>query len=465
MGGGPVALSARVASVASCEIIHQDEGTAMKNVEQDQDARELGLPPSVQEALGELVNAAKDGLLALSVGVGLGVLNTMMEEEVSEVVGAKHAKLPDRAAVRHGHEAGEVTLGGRRVAVERPRVRSADGEREVALATYSHFAIRDPLTRVVLEQMLAGVSTRRFARTREPVGQDVVAAERSTSMSAVSREFVGRTGEHLRALMARPLADLRLAALMLDGIELKGRCCVVALGITTDAVKTPLGLWDGSTKNKTVTAHLLADLVDRGLDVEQGVLVVLDGSKALRAAVNEVFGPVAVQRCIRHKERNVLEHLPERDRPAIKMRMRRASATDDHQLALNALQRLAEELQRSHPGAGASLHEGMEETLTPTRLGINGHLKQTLQSTNPIESMIEIVRRTSRNVKRWQSGDMCLRWTAAGILEAEQQFRRITGYANLAKLALAVERDLAATRSSTTMPTTPREADTLATIS
>ena len=437
----------------------------MKNVEQDPDARELGLPPSVQEALGELVNAAKDGLLALSVGVGLGVLAEMMESEVDEVVGPKHANIPERAAVRHGHQPGEVTLGGRRVAVQRPRVRSAGGEREVALRTYAHFADRDPLTRVVLEQMLAGVSTRRFARTREPVGQDVVDVERSTSKSAVSREFVGRTSEHLKALMSRDLDDVRLAALMLDGIELKGRCCVVALGVTTDGIKVPLGLWDGSTENKTVTAHLLADLVDRGLDVEQGVLVVLDGSKALTAAVNEVFGPVPVQRCVRHKERNVLEHLPERDRPAIKTRMRRAWATDDHELALDGLRRLAEELDRRHPGAAASLREGLDETLTLTRLKINGRLKQTLQSTNPIESMIEIVRRTSRNVKRWQSGDMCLRWTAAGMLEAEQQFRKIIGYADLAKLAIAVERDLASRRPSMPVPEITQEADTLATIS
>ena len=437
----------------------------MKNVEQNPDARELGLPPSVQEALGELVNAAKDGLLALSVGVGLGVLAEMLEAEVDEVVGRKHAKLADRAAVRHGHQSGEVTLGGRRVSVQRPRVRTVDGEREVQLATYSHFADRDPLTRVVLEQMLAGVSTRRFTRTREPVGQDVVDAARSTSKSAVSREFVGRTTEHLRALMSRPLGDLRLAALMLDGIELKGRCCVVALGVTTDGVKTPLGLWDGSTENKTVTAHLLADLVARGLDVEQGVLVVLDGSKALRAAVDDVFGPVPVQRCVRHKERNVLDHLPERDRPAVKTRMRRAWASDNHQLALDALRGLADELDRSHPGAAASLREGMEETLTLTRLGIKGRLKLTLQSTNPIESMIEIVRRTSRNVKRWQSGDMCLRWTAAGMLEAEQQFRKIIGYADLAELAIAVERDLAAQRPSMPIPATTREGDTLATVS
>lgn len=229
----------------------------MRTVEQDQDARELGLPPSVQEALGELANAAKDGLLALSVGVGLGVLAEMLEAEVDEVVGPKHAKIADRTAVRHGREAGEVTLGGRRVGVQRPRVRTADGEREVPLATYAHFADRDPLTRVVLEQLLAGVSCRRFSRTREPVGQDVVDAERSTSKSAVSREFVGRTREHLAALMSRRLDDVRLAALMIDGIELKGRCCVVALGITTDGIKIPLGLWDGSTENKTVTAHLL----------------------------------------------------------------------------------------------------------------------------------------------------------------------------------------------------------------
>ena len=357
-------------------------------------AQEAVLPARVQEALGALIGAAKEGLLALSVATGLGVLAELLEEEVDDVVGPKGKRNPDRAAVRHGHEAGEVTLGGRRVAVARPRARTADQAAEVPLATYAHFADRDPLTRVVLEQMLAGVSTRRFARTREPVGEDIVAAERSTSKSAISREFVGRTSEHLAALMSRSLQDIRLAVLMLDAIELKGRCCVVALGITTDGIKVPLGLWDGSTENKTVTMHLLADLVDRGLDVEQGVLVVLDGSKALRGAVAEVFGPVAVQRCVRHKERNVLDHLPERDRPAVKMRLRRAWASDDHALALDGLRVLADELERTHPGAASSLREGLPETLTLTRLGIRGRLKRTLQSTNPIESMIEIVRRT-----------------------------------------------------------------------
>jgi len=314
--------------------------------------------------------------------------------------------------------------------------------------------------------MLAGVSTRRFSRTREPVGQAVAEAERSTSKSAVSREFVGRTGEHLRALMGRRLDDVRLAALMLDGIELKGRCCVVALGISTEGVKVPLGLWDGSTENKTVARHLLADLVDRGLDVEQGVLVVLDGGKALRAAVNEVLGPVPVQRCIRHKERNILDHLPERDRPAVKRRLRSAWKLTDHAAALERLGVLAGELERSHPGAATSLREGLDETLTLQRLGIDGQLWKTLSSTNPIESMIEIVRRTSRNVKHWSTGDMCLRWTAAGMLEAERQFRKIIGYKHLARLAVAVEADVTAQRAATIVPTTPTEpAATLATVS
>jgi putative transposase len=439
-------------------------GTAVKEttvpVAQAATAQEAVLPARVQEALGELVGAAKEGLLALSVGVGLGVMAELMEEEVTEVVGPKGRHDPDRTAVRHGHESGEVTLGGRRVAVERARVRTADGGEEVQLALYRHFADRDPLTRLVLEQMLAGVSTRRLVRTREPVGTEVEAEARCVSKSAISREFVGRTRENLGALMSRRLDDVRLAVMMIDGIELKGRTNVVALGITTEGVKIPLGLWEGSTENATVATALLSDLVDRGLDHEQGILFVIDGAKALRKAIRTVFGVRApVQRCVRHKERNVLDHLPERDRPAVKHRLRHAWAQTDQQRALDELRQLATQLERSHPGAAASLREGIEETLTLTRLGIAGNLKKTLESTNPCESMIECVRRSSRNVKHWQSGDMCLRWTAAGMLEAERQFRRIIGYADLAKLVVAIERDL----DQPTVPTATEEAATLVT--
>jgi transposase-like protein len=417
-------------------------------------AGELGLPPRVQAALGELANAAKDGLLALSVGVGLGVLHELMETEVDDVVGPRSQHDADRDAVRHGHEAGEVTLGGRRVGVQRPRVRSADGREEIALRTYEHFANRDPLTRLVLEQMLAGVSTRRLRRTREPVGAGVAATERSVSKSAVSRAFVAKTSENLAALMARRLDDVRLAVLMIDGIDLKGRTNVVALGISTDGVKTPLGPWEGSSENAAVAIALLADLVDRGLDTEQGVLVVLDGAKALRKAVRDVLGSdTPVQRCVRHKERNVMDHLPERDRPLVQRRLRAAWNDTSHVGAIDRLRALADELARSHPGAAASLREGLEETVTITRLGVRGPLKRTLESTNPCESMIECVRRSSRNVKRWQNGEMALRWTAAGMLEAERQFRRVIGHADLAKLAIAVERDLNRHHPVDTTPT------------
>ncbi len=393
--------------------------------------------------------------------VGLGVMQELMAEEVDEVCGLKGKHDPERVAYRHGGDDGEVTLGSRRVGVRRLRVRAKDGGGEVPVETYERFASRDVLSAVVLERMLAGVSTRRFVRTQEPVGEQVEAQARSTSKSAVSRTFVARTAQTLKELMSRRLDDVRLGVLMLDGVVLKDDTNVVALGITTDGVKVPLGLWEGSTENKTVATALLADLVDRGLDVEQGVLVVIDGSKALRAAVNAVLGPrTPVHRCVRHKERNVLDHLPERDRPEVKRRLRRAWARDDHPRALGELQALAAELERSHPGAAASLREGMEETLTVTRLGVHGALKRTQQSTNPCESMIECVRRSSRNVKRWQSGEMSLRWTAAGMLEAERQFRRIIGYDGLAKLALAVEAEI-------TQPTTThiaKEAATLVTV-
>ena len=243
--------------------------------------------------------------------------------------------------------------------------------------------------------------------------------------------------------MNRPLADLRLAVIMLDGIELHGRTNIVALGITTEGEKLALGLWDGSTENAAVAAALLSDLVDRGLDVEQGMLFVIDGSKALRKAIRQVFGnDVPVQRCVQHKQRNVLDHLPERDREPVKARLRRAWKETDHDRALEQLTALALELDHAHPGAAASLREGMEETLTVTRLGITGKLKLTLQSTNPCESMISTVRVIHRNVKHWSSGDMCLRWTAAGMLEAETRFRKVQGYRGLANLAVAIEHDL-----------------------
>jgi len=414
-------------------------------------AAESPLPPQIQEALGELVGAAREGLLALSVGVGLGVVHELMELEVEDVVGAKGKHNPDRVAKRHGHENGSMTLGGRRVKVRRPRMRTTDDEHELPVQSYEHFADRDPLTRAVMDRMLAGVSTRRFAPVGEPVGSEVEQASASTGKTAVSDMFIERTRTALSELMSRRLEDVRLAVMMLDGLEIAERTHVVALGISTEGVKIPLGLWEGSTENATLARTLLADLVDRGLDPEQAILFVIDGGKALRRAIKDVFGEQAlVHRCHRHKERNVMDLLPERDRPVVRARMRAAWALADPELARQRLELLASELDQSWPDAAGSLREGMEDTLTLMRLGITGQLAKTLCSTNPCESMIEIVRYTQRNVKRWKDGDMRKRWTAAGMLVAEQQFRRIIGYRDLAKLIVAIEREHTQTTTTTT---------------
>jgi transposase-like protein len=405
------------------------------------EACELPLPAEIQAALGELVGAARDGLLALSVSVGLRVVHELMEREVDEVVGPKYKQNPDRTAKRHGRERGSMTLGGRRVEVSRPRMRTADDEHELSVQSYEYFADRDPLTRAVMDRMLAGVSTRKYQVVGEPVGEEIEQESASTSKSTVSELFIERTRTALSELMSRRLDDVRLAVMMLDGLEIAERTHVVALGISTEGVKIPLGLWEGSTENATLVSMLLADLVDRGLDPEQAILFVIDGGKALRRAIKGVFGEHAlVHRCHRHKERNVCDLLPERDRPQILVRIRGAWALTNPLLAQERLEQLAAELERTWPDAAASLREGMDETLTLMRLGISGQLSKTLCSTNPCESMIEIVRYTQRNVKRWQDGDMRKRWTAAGMLVAEQQFRRIIGYRNLAKLVIAIER-------------------------
>ncbi len=405
------------------------------------EALESPLPPQIQEALGELVGAAREGLLALSVGLGLRIVHELMEAEVDEVVGPSGKHNPDRTAKRHGHERGSMTLGGRRVEVGRPRMRTADDEHELPVQSYEYFADRDPLTRAVMDRMLAGVSTRKYAVVGEPVGEEVEQEASSTSKSTVSEMFIERTGTALGELMGRRLDDVRLAVMMLDGLEIADRTHVVALGISTEGVKIPLGLWEGSTENATLARTLLADLVDRGLDPEQAILFVIDGGKAIRRAIKDVFGEHAlVQRCHRHKERNVTDLPPERDRPAILARIRGAWALKDADLAEQRLELLASELERTWPDAAGSLREGLPETLTLMRLRITGQLAKTLCSTNPCESMIEIVRYTQRNVKRWQDGDMRKRWTAAGMLVAEQQFRRIIGYRDLAKLVIAIER-------------------------
>jgi putative transposase len=401
------------------------------------------LPERVTVAVAELASAAHEGLLALAVGTGLQVLEVMLEEDVARLVGPKGRHNPDRAAVRHGSEPGRVTLGGRRVRVRRPRVRTADGTQELPVPTYQAFASTELLGQLALERMLAKLSCRRYPAGLEPVGTGVASTASGTSRSAISRRFVARTEHALAELLAQDLTGLDLVALLVDGIRVAEHTCVVALGITIDGTKVPLALAEGATENATVVGDLLVGLRERGLEATRPILVVIDGAKALRRAVTDVFGHPVIQRCQLHKLRNVTDRLPDAVASTVAKRMRRAYHHTDPLGAQAELEALARELDRSHPGAAASLREGLAETLTILRLGVPPTLARTLRSTNTIESMISICRDHAGNVKRWQDGQMALRWCAAGMVEAAKQFRRVNGYLHLPALRAALEAEVA----------------------
>ncbi|HZD65905.1 MAG TPA: IS256 family transposase [Acidimicrobiales bacterium] len=400
---------------------------------------EFALPESVTVAMANLAEEAREGLLALAVGTGLQVMEAIMEEDVVALAGPKGKWNPERVATRHGTDQGQVTLGGRRMPIRRPRVRSADSTEELAVASYEHFSSTEVLGKMALERMVAKLSTRRYHAGLEPVGAGVQERARSTSKSSVSRRFVAATEKALSELMAGDLSGLDLVAVMIDGVYFAEHLCVVALGIDIQGHKWPLGVVEGSTENSTVVSDLLAGLRDRGLDTARPTLVVIDGAKALASAVRAVFDHPVIQRCQLHKLRNVQARLPDRLAATVGAKMRAAYQDPDPLVAEAALTALARDLERSHPGASGSLREGLTETLTIARLGVPPTLARTLRSTNSIESMIEICRDHAANVKRWRNGQMALRWCAAGMAEAKKQFRRVNGFMHLPALRAALD--------------------------
>jgi putative transposase len=404
------------------------------------DTSMLAVPEQVSVAMDEIAADMREGLLALAVGAGLQVMAQLMEADVTAACGPRGKHDPDRAATRHGTEAGSVTLGGRRVPARRPRVRASDGSGEVPVPAYELFNSTELLGKMAMERMLGGLSTRRYPAGLEPVGQAVEETSMSTSKSAVSRKFVAMTETALTDLLAADLSELDLVALMIDGVYFAEHLCVVALGIDIDGTKHPLGLVEGSTENTTVVKALLTGLRDRGLDTTRPILAVLDGAKALAAGIKEVFDQPVIGRCQIHKLRNVRDHLPENMRGPVGKRMRKAYHADSALKAEALLEALAKELDKTHPGAAGSLREGMAETLTVLRLNVPPTLARTLRSTNAVESMISISRDHSRNVKRWRDGQMAMRWCAAGMVEASKQFRRVNGHMHLPVLRAALER-------------------------
>lgn len=416
-----------------------------KNVRKRTDVQgdAAGRQVSVQLSLPlmDALRGMEEDYFGLCVRSGGAVLRAMLEEDRTELCGPKWARGSTRDVVRAGTTRSEVTLGGRRVAITRPRARTGAGA-EVVLPTFAWAANRDPLDRATMGAVSAGVSTRGYDSTLDPLPSGV--ADRSTARSSVSRRFVAMSAAKLKAWLNSPLEDLELEAILIDGIHFADHCVLIALGVTAQGQKRILGLHEGGTENATVARTLLTNLVARGLDPARPLLFGIDGSKALRKAIRDVWGAAGVvQRCQVHKTRNVLEHLPETARPRVRSQMRKAYDEATYSKAKAILERLVRALEHGHPGAAASLREGLDETLTLQRLGIRGALFRTLRSTNAIENLNGTIVTYTKNAKRWRSGSMILRWISAALDHAQPRFRAVRGFSELPKLRTALDRAIA----------------------
>jgi len=372
----------------------------------------------------------------LCIDAGQQVLAAMMEQDREDLCGPRWKRDPDRRAGRAGTTKSEVTLGGRRIAIPRPRVRSMEGE-EVELPSFRFATKRDPLDRHTLNAVACGISSRKYARSLDPLSEEI--EERATSKSAVSRRYVAMTTKQMTSWLTTPLGDRHFPIIMIDGIHMGDHLVLIALGIDFEGRKQVLGLREGDTENGQVVRSLLRDLLDRGLDHERARLFVIDGAKALTSAIVKIFGPLAkIQRCQIHKRRNILGHLPERLHENVKAVLKEAWGLGDAKLAKRRLERLASSLKAAHPGAAESVLEGLDPTLTLQRLGIGDTLYKKLRSTNAIENLNSGIATYSKNVKRWQGGLMVVRWVSAAIVEAEKKFRRVQGWRDIEKLVQAL---------------------------
>ena len=370
------------------------------------------------------------------VAAGMTVLSAMLEEDRTRLCGARYAHDAFRNASRVGFADGELAIGGRRVAVRRPRARDVHG-REVRLPTWEQFACADPLTPRAVEQMVLGVSTRNYARSIEPAPTTI--KTRGTSKSAVSRRFVDATREQLRRMMGRDLGQLALCAVMIDGIHVGEHVVLIALGIDEAGDKHVLGLYEGATENAAACGGLISDLVARGLRTDRTTLFVIDGGKAVLRAIRATFGVRAlVQRCQVHKRRNVEDHLPEAMKKSVGRTMSAAYRCENAARAKRMLDGLARQLERKHPSAAASLREGLDETLTVMRMKLPTFLARTLSTTNPIEFINGRIRKTTHNVARWDGGEMILRWLALALDEASKTFRKLRGHKGMPVLVAAL---------------------------
>jgi transposase-like protein len=392
--------------------------------------------PAVQMVLpmAEMVGWLRKGVGELVRQAGLQLMSLLMDEEVRKLAGERSRPQPERTANRWGKERGYCVVMGQKVPIERPRVRTSE-DKEVRLGSYEMFHRGEPLSETVWEKLMLGLSTRRYGQAVREFTEAY-----GLEKSAVSEHFIEASRVKLKDLMERRLNKLQLCALLIDATPFEGQQMIVALGIGQDGRKTILGIRQGATENATVVGELLGDLMNRGLDFSTPRLYVLDGGKALHAAVKKYAGESApIQRCQVHKRRNVLDHLTDEQKPAVARKLNAAYALEEYAAAREALNGLHHELMHLNPSAARSLGEGLEETLTVHRLHVPQQLRLTLASTNVIESAFSIVERVCLNVKRWHSGDQRERWVGSGLLVAEKQFRRIKGHKQLPLLLRELE--------------------------
>lgn len=377
----------------------------------------------------------KSAFFGLCISAGKAVLAAMMETERTALCGPKGVPSAQRHAYRGGHTQSSVVLGGRRIQISRPRARAL-GAAELSLPTFTWATQADPLNAATMAAVAAGVSTRRYCTTLDELPADE--PQSSVSRSAVSRRFVVLSAERLTAWLSRRI-DMALPVVMIDGIHFRNRVVLVALGFDKEGKKHVLGIREGSTEKTQVVRALLSELIERGLDAEAARLWVIDGGKALRRAITEVFGASAlVQRCQEHKRRNVLEHLPDDMHAGVGQALKDAWQSQDAGLAKRQLERLANALAKAHPGAAASLREGLHETLTLIELGVDEALYRSFRTTNPIENLNGLIAHYSRNVKRWKDGQMVLRWVGCSLNEASKGFRAVRGYRDMKHLTAAL---------------------------
>lgn len=384
-----------------------------------------------------LLLSARRALRGLVIAAGLEQFYRELEAEREALCGPRRRKQAERRAYRYGYDEGPLVFGGRKLRLPKPRVRSVAGQ-EVELATWREMQAEDPLEERVLEQILVGVSTRGYARSLEEVAPGVESV--AVSRSSVSRRLIARTAAQVESFLGRALGDLDLPVILIDGTSFGEHVLVVALGIDAGGRKHVLGVVEGTTESEQVCRSLVRNLIERGLVVERARLFVIDGGKGVRKAIRTSFGTWAlIQRCRVHKLRNLAEHLPKAKQAWVRATVRRAWEAQSADAAKRSLLRLAAQLEAQHPGAAASLREGLDETLTLMRLGVRGALLRTLCSTNPIENLQGTLKRIARNVKRWRGGTMALRWAVAGLIEAERRFHRVRGYRDLTPLMASLE--------------------------